>query len=544
MSKKIQPKPAPYCDPDISKSPQYKMSPTEIESRKKYSDMQSKIKALENSLPLLSSEYEKSKKEHDKQSSIEYEKESKYDAFRAGTGLFVGFGSVFAIGSCILTIENPVGFLFLILIVAVGIYNIVVAIPRSNFHIERDKCREKNSIMLAAKKKLDEATSEKKSLMSSCSNLKNEFSIWAKKRNEYINIFSGEPFYKFLGFPFEPLLNEDFMAVGTDEEPTKFIVYTKWKPYHRSPSNYRYHKSQRCVHEYKYDPPTAYPVSQIQNLRMLPCQTCTRSSDYPDWIFTVNSKYRQEIEILKKYDVFVKLNDHKHTEVSFFPDVAPPIYTPYEPIPPASSPAPIDVVPSTTTSEKDQSKYIEELQAEITRLSSSNSSLNLENQRLQSRFDAISKDRSSMIDRHRKELEQLQSQLDSKPPASPPNYTDNLFQYALRTLESKGDQLFYSSPSVIDFYRQVTDKRFHRSQVEDISFDGKITVKANINSSGTKYETSLTECKCVDFQRTKKPCKHMLFLAYHAGVLFIHKDELEKNMKIYLDELRSTKPKK
>lgn len=149
-----------------------------------------------------------------------------------------------------------------------------------------------------------------------------------------------------------------------------------------------------------------------------------------------------------------------------------------------------------------------------------------------------------MIDRHRAELEQLQSQLDSQPPASPPNYTDNLFQYALRTLESKGDQLFYSSPSVIDFYRQVTDKRFHRSQVEDISFDGKITVKANINSSGTKYETSLTECKCVDFQRTKKPCKHMLFLAYHAGVLFIHKDELEKNMKIYLDELRSTKPKK
>ena len=124
-------------------------------------------------------------------------------------------------------------------------------------------------------------------------------------------------------------------------------------------------------------------------------------------------------------------------------------------------------------------------------------------------------------------------------------YSDNIFAYAMKNLDTNGDKLFYSYPSVREFYQQVTDKRFHRSQVEDISFAGKISIQASILSSKTTYKTSLSDCNCVDYQRTNSPCKHMLFLAYQSGVLLLHKDEVEKSLKIYLDELRNTKvPKK
>ena len=43
------------------------------------------------------------------------------------------------------------------------------------------------------------------------------------------------------------------------------------------------------------------------------------------------------------------------------------------------------------------------------------------------------------------------------------------------------------------------------------------TVK--IKSKDNEYLTSLKSCTCIDFQRTKKPCKHMYFLALHLGAL-------------------------
>lgn len=126
-----------------------------------------------------------------------------------------------------------------------------------------------------------------------------------------------------------------------------------------------------------------------------------------------------------------------------------------------------------------------------------------------------------------------------------PTYFKNLFTSSLRKLKNEGDALFYNYPSVHDFLRQVTDKRFHRAMIEDISISEKIQVQASIRSGSSTYVTTLQDCTCVDYNRTHAPCKHMLFLAYHTGVLLIHKEDAEKSMKKYLDQLRTTPvPKK
>lgn len=126
-----------------------------------------------------------------------------------------------------------------------------------------------------------------------------------------------------------------------------------------------------------------------------------------------------------------------------------------------------------------------------------------------------------------------------------PTYFKNLFTSSLRKLEKDGDSLFYNYPSVHDFLRQVTDKRFHRAMIEDIAILDKIQIQASIRSSGSVYTTSLQNCSCVDYQRTHAPCKHMLYLAYHSGVLLIHQEETKKSMKTYLDKLQKAPvPKK
>lgn len=126
-----------------------------------------------------------------------------------------------------------------------------------------------------------------------------------------------------------------------------------------------------------------------------------------------------------------------------------------------------------------------------------------------------------------------------------PTYYKNLFTSSLRKLEKEGDNLFYNYPSVHDFLRQVTDKRFHRAMIEDIAISGKIQIQASVRSSESTYTTSLQNCNCVDYQRTHSPCKHMLYLAYHTGILMIHQDDAKKSMKTYLDKLQKTPvPKK
>lgn len=115
-----------------------------------------------------------------------------------------------------------------------------------------------------------------------------------------------------------------------------------------------------------------------------------------------------------------------------------------------------------------------------------------------------------------------------------------LFLDASNRLET-GAERFYRYPTMYDFYERVKDKRFHRSQFENIEFISSIRISASIHSkSGPIYDTSLTHCNCTDYGRTKQPCKHMLFLAYHVGVMSIRKDLFEQSMKDYFEKLRIT----
>ena len=146
---------------------------------------------------------------------------------------------------------------------------------------------------------------------------------------------------------------------------------------------------------------------------------------------------------------------------------------------------------------------------------------------------------------YNEEREFLEGKIDSlKEELKEPTYFKNLFTSMLKRIEKEGDSLFYNYPSVHLFLRQVTDKRFHRAMIEDMSISGKINVQASIRSSSNTYTTSLQSCGCEDFRRNNAPCKHMMFLSYHTGVLLIHKDEVEKGMKKYISELQATKPKK
>lgn len=120
----------------------------------------------------------------------------------------------------------------------------------------------------------------------------------------------------------------------------------------------------------------------------------------------------------------------------------------------------------------------------------------------------------------------------------------DIFYPKMEELSKKYSSIFAGYPTLDSFYQQVIDKRFHRSLVEDISFGNKIDIECQIVSSGKVYTTSLTKCSCTDFVIRKVVCKHMLFLSYNIGVILLNRQRMEKNLKIYLDELRSTPPKK
>ncbi|MBE6586502.1 MAG: hypothetical protein E7645_08330 [Ruminococcaceae bacterium] len=92
------------------------------------------------------------------------------------------------------------------------------------------------------------------------------------------------------------------------------------------------------------------------------------------------------------------------------------------------------------------------------------------------------------------------------------------------------------------YYERVKDKRFERAMIDGIHYTTGPAVicriKSNEKSHPNPYVTSLSTCTCQDFRRHKQPCKHMLFLAYHTGYLFLNKEKLESSMKQHVEELK------
>lgn len=114
------------------------------------------------------------------------------------------------------------------------------------------------------------------------------------------------------------------------------------------------------------------------------------------------------------------------------------------------------------------------------------------------------------------------------------------FQFMFNRLTS--DSLFTKSDFATfseAFENALPGTREYKSLTENfVISDPFCTVK--IKSKDNEYSTSLNSCTCIDFQRTKKPCKHMYFLALHLGALSaIDVDRIRSEIASLQDELFS-----
>ena len=88
-------------------------------------------------------------------------------------------------------------------------------------------------------------------------------------------------------------------------------------------------------------------------------------------------------------------------------------------------------------------------------------------------------------DQDKKEVEKA-GEKHSVNPSTQTNLIDEdsisaLYLDALNRLET-GAERFYRYPTMFDFYERVKDKRFHRSQIENIEFLGSIHISATVRS--------------------------------------------------------------
>lgn len=103
-----------------------------------------------------------------------------------------------------------------------------------------------------------------------------------------------------------------------------------------------------------------------------------------------------------------------------------------------------------------------------------------------------------------------------------------IYQEALNNLNF----VFFNTYDVGQNLERVVDGRLINAFDSNLSFmhfDVDALVRS-IHKDGTEkiYSTTLSQCDCDDFKSNQKPCKHMLFLAYHVGALQINRVECER----------------
>jgi hypothetical protein len=120
---------------------------------------------------------------------------------------------------------------------------------------------------------------------------------------------------------------------------------------------------------------------------------------------------------------------------------------------------------------------------------------------------------------------------------------------AFERIYEKTSSIFYRSQaaSLNSYFERVKDERFERAIFGEVHYTTGPAVICRMKSNDKKhpqpYITSLSTCTCQDFQIRHQPCKHMLFLAYHTGYLFLNKEKLESSVKQYFTELHRNKSK-
>lgn len=110
-----------------------------------------------------------------------------------------------------------------------------------------------------------------------------------------------------------------------------------------------------------------------------------------------------------------------------------------------------------------------------------------------------------------------------------------------RLYENTSNAFYHSQAAALNrFYERVKDERFEKAIFGDVHYTTGPAVICRMKSNDKKhphpYVTSLSTCTCQDFQIRHQPCKHMLFLAYHTGYLFLNKEKLEASVRQYFKE--------
>lgn len=97
----------------------------------------------------------------------------------------------------------------------------------------------------------------------------------------------------------------------------------------------------------------------------------------------------------------------------------------------------------------------------------------------------------------------------------------------------KNASLFYDKSNKIkQLYAKMDVGRLCRAFDPTLCFiEAEYKIAHEGDSYSEAYTTTLTSCSCDDFKKNtkgNKPCKHMIFLAYNLGNMFINKEETDK----------------
>lgn len=73
-------------------------------------------------------------------------------------------------------------------------------------------------------------------------------------------------------------------------------------------------------------------------------------------------------------------------------------------------------------------------------------------------------------------------------------------------------------------YKSIENGRLNNAIESELSIN-EFAISAKVFSGDHHYNTTLNNCDCMDFKNRHMPCKHMLFLAYTVGALYLNKEK-------------------
>lgn len=88
------------------------------------------------------------------------------------------------------------------------------------------------------------------------------------------------------------------------------------------------------------------------------------------------------------------------------------------------------------------------------------------------------------------------------------------------------------------FYLAAENGKINKAFESDLSI-WDFQVSAQIKSGDNVYNVSLTHCECKDFEIHRKPCKHILFLAYTLGVLQTNQERCTRHKETLVEKIIS-----